>query len=155
MKILFVCLGNICRSPLAEGILRSKSKNAGLDWEVDSAGTAGYHKGEAPHHLSQKTAKHRGIDISQQICRQFRAIDMELFDRIYVMDSDNYEEVKRISKDLWKPEKTELLLNTIYPGENKGVPDPWYGDEPDYHIVFDLIEKACDQIIAVYGESKA
>jgi protein-tyrosine phosphatase len=147
MKLLFVCLGNICRSPLAEGIFRAKTEAAGLAWEIDSAGTAGYHVGEAPHPLSQKTAKFYGIDISSQKCRQFKASDMDTYDRIYAMDLENFAEIKRISKEKWKPEKTDLLLNSIYPGKNKSVPDPWYGEEPGYHDVFKLIETACDKIL--------
>jgi protein-tyrosine phosphatase len=142
-----VCLGNICRSPLAEGILRHKISEAGLDVQVDSAGTAGYHIGEPPHLLSQKVAKLNGIDISTQQCRQFHKEDMLLFDKIFVMDTDNYLEVKRIAQENWDGKKVSYLLNTIYPGQNKEVPDPWYGTEKDYHFVFDLIDKACDKII--------
>lgn len=150
MNILFVCLGNICRSPLAEGILQYKSKQAGLSWTIDSAGTGGFHVGEAPHPLSQKTARHNGIDISTQKCRQFVALDMERFDRIYVMDMANYQEVQWISGKSWRPEKTDLILNLLYPGENKSVPDPWYGSEPDFHAVYELLSKACDKLIADY-----
>jgi protein-tyrosine phosphatase len=90
MNILMVCLGNICRSPLAEGILQHKATLLGLNWHVDSAGTAGYHVGEAPHRLSQKVALLNGINISVQRCRQFASKDMTRFDHIYVMDADNY-----------------------------------------------------------------
>ena len=145
-----VCLGNICRSPLAEGLLRHKVKLAGLNWIIDSAGTGGYHIGQQPHVLSQKVALLNGIDISTQQCRQFMKEDMLNFDRIFVMDNDNYEEVKRISKDQWDERKTGLLLNELYPGENRNVPDPWYGTEKDYHIVFTMLEKACDKIVAHY-----
>jgi protein-tyrosine phosphatase len=147
MKILFVCLGNICRSPLAEGIFKSKTEKAGLHWEIDSAGTAGYHVGESPHRLSQKTAKSYGVDISNQKCRQFNAADMDNFDKIYCMDSDNYNEVKRISGSKWDATKTALLLESLYPGKNKSVPDPWYGEEPDYQKVYLLIERACVSIL--------
>lgn len=150
MEILMVCLGNICRSPLAEGILQEKAKAAGLNWRVDSAGTGGYHNGEPPHKLSQKVAKINGIDISKQRARQYLAEDMEQFDRIYTMDLDNYQAVKRISGRLFKPEKTFLILNSLYPGENRSVPDPWYGTEPNYHEVFELLSNACDCIIADY-----
>lgn len=118
-----------------------------MHWEIDSAGTAGYHVGESPHLLSQKTAKAYGVDISSQKCRQFTADDMEYFDKIYCMDIDNYNDVKRISGQKWDATKTDLLLNAIYPGKNKSVPDPWYGEEPGYHKVYQLIEKACDKII--------
>ena len=150
MKILKVCLGNICRSPLAEGILQSKVNKAGLDWKVDSAGTAGYHVGEPPHHLSQKVARINGVDISKQCCRQFIKEDMIEFDKIYVMDSDNYNDVRRLSKELWNSDKTNLLLNELYPQQNRNVPDPWYGTEDGFHKVYDMIDKACDVIIKKY-----
>jgi len=147
MKILMVCLGNICRSPLAEGILQHKANALKLNWQVDSAGTAGYHIGEAPHRLSQKVAKQNGIDISQQQCRKFVKEDILHYDLIYVMDTSNYNDVKNISKELWNEQKVDLLLNELYPGENKGVPDPWYGEEDGYHKVFDMIDKACEKIV--------
>ena len=150
MKILMVCLGNICRSPLAEGILQYKAAEAGLDWIIDSAGTAGYHIGEQPHVLSQKVALFNGVDISRQQCRQCVKQDLERFDLIFVMDRDNYAEVKRISGDAWDSGKVSLLLDMLYPGENKEVPDPWYGTEKDYHFVFDLVSRACEKIIEIY-----
>jgi len=147
MKILMVCLGNICRSPLAEGILQHKAMQAGLQWTVDSAGTGTWHIGQPPHLLSQKVAGMNGIDISQQRCRQFRKEDLLNFDFIYVMDEDIYDNVKSMSGKLWNKKKVDLLLNELYPGENRGVPDPFTGTEPDYHEVFQLIERACDAII--------
>ena len=151
MKILMVCLGNICRSPLAEGILQHKADKAGLDWQIESAGTAGYHIGEPPHKLSQKVAKLNGIDISSQQCRQFKKEDMLTFDKIYVMDSENYIKVKHISGALWNENKVDLLLNELHPRRNMGVPDPWYGAEDGYHKVYKLISDACDVIIEKYG----
>lgn len=146
-----VCLGNICRSPLAEGILQHKAALAGLNWFVDSAGTAGYHTGEQPHVFSQKVALLNGIDIGRQRCRQFVKQDMLNFDRIFVMDNDNYAEVKRISGPVWDGAKVSLLLDTLYPGQKKNVPDPWYGTEKDYHSVFDMLSKACDKIVEAYA----
>ena len=151
MKILMVCLGNICRSPLAEGILQHKAKQHGLNWLVDSAGTANYHKDEPPHRLSQKVSKLNGIDISHLRGRQFMKEDMIEFDKIYVMDEENYAEVKRISRNNWNEQKVDLLLNELYPNENRSVPDPWYGAEEGYHKVFDMINKACDEIIEKYA----
>ena len=142
-----VCLGNICRSPLAEGILQHKANAAALNWQVDSAGTAGYHVGNPPHHLSQKVAKQNGIDISLQQCKQFVQVDMLNYDRIYVMDSSNYNDVKKISGNLWNEQKVDLLLNELYKGENRNVPDPWYGEEDGYHKVFDMIDRACEKIV--------
>jgi protein-tyrosine phosphatase len=147
MKILMVCLGNICRSPLAEGILDHKAKQAGLNWVVDSAGTGNYHIGAPPHLLSQKVAKMNGVDISHQCCRQFIKEDMLLFDKIYAMDNDNYDDIKRISGELWDPSKTDLLLNELFPGENIDVPDPWYGTEKNFYDVYAMIDKACNAII--------
>ncbi len=154
MKILMVCLGNICRSPLAEGILRDKVRKADLHWTVDSAGTANYHVGEAPHRLSQKVAKFNGVDISFLQGRQFDKHDMIHFDKIYVMDADNYEEVKIISKELWNENKVDLLLNELYPFENREVPDPWYGAEEGYHRVYKLISEACDAILLKYAHTQ-
>jgi len=158
MKILMVCLGNICRSPLAEGILKDKIKKAGLGWEVDSAGTSHYQTGVAPHNLSQKVARLKGIDICDHCCRQFTKEDMLKFYMIYVMDKENYSEVKRISKELWDKNKVEMLMNEIYPNENREVPDPWYGGEEDYHKVYKMIEEACEKIgeeaPAVKGEGR-
>ena len=152
MKILMVCLGNICRSPLAEGILQHKANVLKLNWQVNSAGTANYHVGDAPHRLSQKVAKQNGIDISNQKGRQFVKEDMLRFDKIYTMDSDNYNDVKHMSGNLWDASKVDLLLNELYPAQNKSVPDPWYGNEDGYHIVFDMIDKACDTIIRKYAD---
>mgnify|MGYP003583068116 CR=1 FL=1 len=151
MKILMVCLGNICRSPLAEGVLRYKLEVTGLDWTVDSAGTGGWHAGEAPHHGSQKIAKLNGIDISGQRARQYKAADMVDFDIIYFMDSQNKIDAKRMSHDLWNDAKAELFLNELYPGRNKGVPDPWYGTEKTFHEVYEMIDKTCDIIIKKYS----
>lgn len=150
MKILMVCLGNICRSPLAEGILQEKAFRAGLNWSVESAGTNGYHTGEAPHPLSQKVARLNGIDISQQRSRRFRAEDFAVYDKIYALAGDVLDEIRHISKKQWNPAKADLLLNELHPGKDMDVPDPWYGPEPGYHEVYRLIDKACDAIIEKY-----
>jgi protein-tyrosine phosphatase len=147
MKILMVCLGNICRSPLAEGILQHKAREKGLNWTIDSAGTNGYHTGEAPHRLSQKVALMHGIDISKQRARRFVAEDFKRFDKIYAMAEDVVEEIRFIAKSAFDPAKVDLLMNELYPGKDMDVPDPWYGPEPGYHEVFEMIEKACDKII--------
>ncbi|WP_232373287.1 low molecular weight protein-tyrosine-phosphatase [Pinibacter aurantiacus] len=147
MNILMVCLGNICRSPLAEGILQDKAASAGLDWHVDSAGTNGYHVGEAPHPLSQKVALMNGVDISAQRSRKFVADDFDKFDKIYAMAEDVVDDMRRIAKNKFDESKVELLLNELYPGKNMDVPDPWYGTEPGYHKVYALIEEACEVIV--------
>jgi len=142
-----VCLGNICRSPLAEGILQHKVQQAGLSWSVDSAGTNGYHVGEAPHRLSQKVALQHGIDISHQCSRRFTAADFKQFDKIYAMAGDVITEMQRIARKDFDATKVDLLMNELYPGKNMDVPDPWYGTEPGYHEVYAMIDKACDKII--------
>ena len=147
MKILMVCLGNICRSPLAEGILQHKVVQNGLNWHVDSAGTAAFHVDEPPHLLSQKIAKLNGIDISHQRARQFTKEDILNFDQIFVMDGSNYTSVKMISAELWDEDKVDFLLNAFHPGENRNVPDPWYGEEEGYHHVFKMIDEACEIIV--------
>ncbi len=147
MKILMVCLGNICRSPLAEGILLQKIKAAGLSWEVDSAGTNGYHINEAPHYLSQRVALKHGLNISQQRCRRFTIADFEHFDKIYAMAADVTDAIKKISGKKYEAGKVDLLMNLAYPGENREIPDPWYGPEAGYHVVYDLIEEACSALI--------
>ena len=150
MKILMVCLGNICRSPLAEGILQAKARQAGLDWIVDSAGTNGFHTGEAPHHQSQKVALLNGIDISKQVSRKFVKADLERYDKIYVMAADVLDEMSIILGGKGRGNKAELFLNSIYPGQNMDLADPWYGTEDGYHDAYALIDEACDAIIEQY-----
>lgn len=151
MKILMVCLGNICRSPLAEGILQDKAGKAGLNWIVDSAGTNGYHTGEPPHYLSIKVAKENGIDISKQRSRRFTAIDLDQYDLVYAMAADVLEDMKRISRNKFDTKKVELFLNVEYPGEDRDVPDPWSGPESGYHEAFEIIHEGCDSIIKKYS----
>jgi protein-tyrosine phosphatase len=155
MKILMVCLGNICRSPLAEGILQHKVKAAGLNWVVDSAGTNGYHTGEPPHHLSQKVALQHGIDISRQRARDFVKDDFDAYDKIYALAADVLEDMQRIAGKKFDAAKADLLLNELYPGQQRDVPDPWYGPEKGYHEVFELIDKACSRIVEHYGVDSA
>jgi protein-tyrosine phosphatase len=147
MKILMVCLGNICRSPLAEGILQHKAQKAGLDWTIDSAGTNGYHIGEAPHRLSQKVAKLNGIDICNQKARQFVKEGMDRYDKIYAMADDVIGEIKYIAGEKYDPAKVTLLMNELYPQAQLSIPDPWYGPEPGYHEVYKMIDAACEEIV--------
>ena len=146
-----VCLGNICRSPLAEGILQEKAFKAGLTWSIESAGTNHYCNGDAPHPLSQKVARQNGIDISKQRARKFRAEDIEAYDKIYALAEDVLDDIKRIAGKKFNSNKVDLLMNELYPGKNMEVPDPWYGPEPGYHEVFSLIDKVCDRIVEKYA----
>lgn len=150
-----VCLGNICRSPLAEGILQEKVKKAGLDWVVDSAGTNHYHTGDAPHPLSQKIALINGIDISQQRARRFTSEDLIQFDKIYALAGDVLNDIQRITGNKFDSAKVDLLLNEQYPGKNLDVPDPYYGGEPDFHEVYELLDEVCDQLILKYQNNNA
>jgi protein-tyrosine phosphatase len=154
MKILMVCLGNICRSPLAEGILQEMADKAGLNWTIESAGTNGYHTGEAPHHLSIKVAKQNGIDISRQRSRIFVAGDFDEYDLIYAMATDVLEDMKRIAAKKFDHKKVELLLNELYVGEDRDVPDPWYGPEPGFHEAFAIIHEACESVLKKYSNQE-
>ncbi len=154
MKILMVCLGNICRSPLAEGVLQDKAWKAGLNWTVESAGTNGYHTGEPPHHLSIKVAKLNGIDISRQRSRKFTADDFERYDMIYAMAGDVMDDIRYIGRNKFDATKVDLFLNELYPGQDRDVPDPWYGPEPGYHDVYVIIDEACNSIIEKYSNKR-
>jgi len=142
MKILMVCLGNICRSPLAEGILKSKSKNI----YVDSAGTAGYHIGKNPDSRSIEIGLKHNIDITDQRARQFNSDDFSEFDKIYVMDNDNYSKIISLAKNQEEIDKVDLILNEIYPNEYMSVPDPYYGGDQGFINIFNLLDKACEKI---------
>ena len=154
MRILMACLGNICRSPIAEGILKHKAEQHGLDWTVESAGTNSYHTGEAPHRFSQKVCRQHGIDISGQRARTFTADDFGKYDKIYVLARDVYDNVQRIGGSDAAMNKVDYLLNELNPGSNESVTDPWYGNEDGYQPVYDIIEQACNAIIRRYGYLK-
>ena len=140
MKILMVCLGNICRSPLAEGIMQHLADEQGLDWQIDSAGTGGWHVGQGPDRRSTRTARNHGIDISKQVCRQFRSSDFSHFDHIFVMDKYNLVDVMTMAPDETATKKVKLLLST------REVPDPYY-DDSQFEPAFELIELGCKAII--------
>ena len=142
-KILMVCLGNICRSPLAEGIMRAKLSK---DFIVDSAGTGGWHAGELPDKRSISTAKNRGLDITSQRARQFKISDFNTFDYIYVMDNSNYKDVMALAPNEEAKSKVKLILNELFPNENVDVPDPYYGGQDGFENVFDMLNEACDVI---------
>ena len=151
MRVLMVCLGNICRSPIAEGVLHHKAKQAGLNWIVDSAGISAFHTGEKPHRHSIKICSKHGIDISGQKARQFSVDDFVNFDKIYAMSYDVYSEILHHAKGEIDSDKVDLFLNELEEGCNDSVPDPWYGDEEGYAPVFEMIEKTCEQIVKRYS----
>ncbi|SHH77556.1 low molecular weight protein-tyrosine-phosphatase [Winogradskyella jejuensis] len=143
-KILMVCLGNICRSPLAHGILESKLPKE--DFYVDSAGTASYHTGEKPDHRSIAVAKSKGIDISTQRARQFSEVDFDNFDFIYAMDESNYRNILRLAKTEDDQRKVKLILNELSSNSNSEVPDPYYGGDEGFENVYQMLDEACDVI---------
>lgn len=146
MRILMVCLGNICRSPLAEGIMKHKVSQHGLPWEVDSAGTGHWHVGELPDARSILTARQYGVDITYQRARQFKAADYERFDRIFVMDAQNLRDVLRLAPSDEHRTKVSLMLNEAYPGQDRNVPDPYY-DDNGFEAVFQMLDEACTRFI--------
>lgn len=139
-----VCLGNICRSPLAEGILKSKlPKNSFL---VDSAGTANYHTGNAPDKRSIAVAKKYGFDISNLKGRQFHVSDFDMFDWIYVMDESNFKNVNKLARNDEDIAKVKFILNEVYPNQNYDVPDPYYGGDEGFENIYKMLNEACDNI---------
>lgn len=144
IKILMVCLGNICRSPLAEGILASKlPKNK---FTVDSAGTGSWHVGHSPDERSISVGKKYKIDISNQKGRQFSTTDFDTFDYIYVMDSSNYSDVLELAKTQDHKDKVQMILNDLFPNENVDVPDPYFGLPNGFEIVYNMLDEVCEVI---------
>ena len=141
VKILMVCLGNICRSPLAEGILQSKLPRE--KFTVDSAGTGNWHVGLGPDKRSILTAKNRGLDISCQKARQLHSSDFTDFDHIYVMDSSNYKDVTKLAPTPQAEAKVKLMMDEVFPGEKRNVPDPYFGGPEGFESVYDMLDEAC------------
>ncbi|UOX33914.1 low molecular weight phosphotyrosine protein phosphatase [Flavobacterium sediminilitoris] len=144
-KILMVCLGNICRSPLAEGILQSKLPKD--QFIIDSAGTGGWHAGQLPDKRSIETAKKHGIDITNQRARQFKLTDFEDFDYIYTMDISNYKNILSLAPSEMAKSKVKLILNELFPNKNIEVPDPYYGGQDGFEEVFKMLDEACNVIV--------
>lgn len=147
MKVLMVCLGNICRSPMAQGILEKKVAEKGLNVEVDSAGTSDYHIDESPDHRAINKSKAYGIDISHYRGRQINPSDFKTFDRILVMDSSNYENTLAVAESEADKKKVEMILNLSNPNSNMSVPDPYFGGEEGFENVYKLLDAACDVLV--------
>lgn len=145
VKILMVCLGNICRSPLAEGILKSKLDTT--RFQVDSAGTGGWHVGSPPDPRSVTVARLHGLDITDQRGKKFSPYDFEVYDHIFVMDNSNYNDVVHQAQSDSEKLKVQLILDEIFPGENVDVPDPYYGGDQGFEKVFQMLDEACENIV--------
>ena len=139
-----VCLGNICRSPLAEGILKSKVYS--FKTFVDSAGTGAYHIGKKPDIRSIAIAKINGIDITDQKARKFTVEDYDNFDIIYAMDNSNFDDILELARNDEDKAKVKLILNEVFPDENLDVPDPYYGGDFGFRNVYKMLDEACDII---------
>lgn len=151
MKILMVCLGNICRSPIAEGILRQKLKEEGrTDVITDSAGTSAFHVGEAPDRRMRATAKDNGVDIDDLRARQFTAADFDQFDLIYAMDHSNYQNILSLARTTQDREKVKMILNETEQVSESEVPDPYYGGDEGFQQVFDMLDIATEAILSKY-----
>ena len=147
MKILMVCLGNICRSPIADGLLRKKVKEQGLDVEVDSAGTIGLHKGDAPDSRMVETARKNGTDISFLRARQFKVEDFDNFDYIFSMDFSNKKNILSLARNEEDRNKVHMFLGDLTDQEEASVPDPYYGTQKDFDHVYELVNQATDILI--------
>ena len=147
MKVLMVCLGNICRSAMAGGILRDKARERGANVEVDSAGTSNYHIGEAPDHRAIDLMKRKGHDITDLKGRQFRVSDFDHYDHILVMDKSNYQNVMKVARNDSDKAKVNLAMNLTHPGENPEVDDPYFGGEEGFVKVYDELDAVSDVII--------
>jgi protein-tyrosine phosphatase len=144
MKVLLVCLGNICRSPMAEGILRDKARERGLRLTIDSAGTNRYHTGEAPDHRAVAKMKEHGHDITDLRARTIEPEDFGRFDRILVMDTSNLQNVLRVPHKTSHGSKVSLFLNEFQPQGNQSVPDPYFGGDDGFEDVYQMLDKACE-----------
>ncbi len=147
MKIMMVCLGNICRSPMAHGILRHKAIEHGYNITIESSGTGSWHVGEAPDRRMMAKGKEHGVDISDLRAQQFVAADFDRFDRIYVMDRSNYRDVMGMAQTGEDENKVKMILNELHPEADMPVPDPYYGGDEGFEQVYQLLDKACDVII--------
>ena len=141
-----VCLGNICRSPLAEGIMERKITELGLDWQVESAGTGDWHIGQLPDQRSVEMARNYGIDITCQRARQLKPHDLDHFDLVLAMDSQNYRDILRLATTKEQEKKVQLIMNFVTPDRNQAVPDP-YWDDNGFELVFGMLEEACEKLI--------
>ncbi|HSW68495.1 MAG TPA: low molecular weight protein-tyrosine-phosphatase [Bacteroidales bacterium] len=153
-KILMICLGNICRSPLAASILRKKINESGIAAIVDSAGFEPYHIGDNADGRTIEVARKNGVAINNHSARLFSATDFDNYDHIYVMDQRNYRDVMFMARNQSDKQKVDYLMNTVSPGKNQIIPDPYYGDGKDFDTVFKLMDQACTNIVKSFSANK-
>lgn len=149
-KILMVCLGNICRSPIADGLLRYKVKELNLPITVDSAGTSAHHINEAPDPRMRKVAQEKGTPIDFLRARQFHTADFDAFDIIYAMDESNLKNILKLARTEVDKKKVRLFLNELHPGKNLDVPDPYFGGEKGFIDVYTMVDETTNAIIEKY-----
>lgn len=147
MKVLMVCLGNICRSPMADGWLRHYAKEMNLDITVDSAGTANYHIGKKPDHRMRKWSLDAGVSIDELRARQFNVRDFDEFDIIFAMDRSNQQNILSLARNDEDKKKVKLFLNELHPDQDMEVPDPYYGTDKDFKDVIELLKSATQSFI--------
>lgn len=147
MKILMVCLGNICRSPLAEGILRHLAEQRGMELTTDSAGTGDYHVGEAPDRRAQAAMRKQGMDISDLRARQFTAADFDRFDLLLAMDADNLRNMRRLAPDTASASKAILIMDLAPKHALREVPDPYFGGDEGFDAVHAMLTEACTNLL--------
>lgn len=147
VKILMVCLGNICRSPMAQGVMEHALEQAGIPAVVDSAGTAAYHAGEAPDNRGQAEMRKNGIDISYQRARQFKVSDFAEFDYIFAMDKNNYYNILALASNDEERSKVEMFMNIAEPGADQDVPDPYYGGKEGFTRVYNMLTEATEAFL--------
>ena len=147
MRVLMVCLGNICRSPMADGWLRHKAKMLDLSIEVDSAGTANYHIGKQPDHRMRRISLEYGVSIDELRARQFSVADFDNYDIIFAMDRNNEQNILRLARNENDKQKVRLFLNELYPDKNLEVPDPYYGTDANFKEVIELLDQATNAFL--------
>jgi protein-tyrosine phosphatase len=147
MRILLVCLGNICRSPMAEGVLRHRALERGIIVSTDSAGTGDYHVGEAPDRRAQAAMRKQGMDIGDLRARHFTRADFDRFDLLLAMDADNLRNIKALAPSPEHATKAMLIMDHAPDHPLREVPDPYYGGDEDFHAVFAQLDEACQRLL--------
>ena len=146
-RILMVCLGNICRSPMAEGIVREEFSKQGIDVQIDSAGTAAYHVGEGADARAQAELRKHGIDISDERAQKFIPSFFDEYDMIYAMDEYNYADILSQARTKEDTQKVDMLMNLVELGKNISVPDPYYGGSEGFTKVYKMIKLAAEELV--------